>query len=332
MKGKTIVLLVALVILLVVFGSFLLRKSASPEKTENLRIGVFADSISALVYVGQEKGFFQSRGLNLTITNYQAGAYAINDLLADKVDVATATGFVLALQGFKRPDLRAVGTISSSDTLELVARRDRGVMKPEDLKGKLIGVSKGTVNEFFLSAFLSLNNILPGEVRTVDLKPADVVTALTEGKIDAASSFPPFTDTMKKNLGRNAVSWFTQSGQDYYLLLITRDDLIKSRPRAIGGLLKGALDAEDFLKKHESEAQAIVERTVGLDRASVASTWSKTRFRVRLDQALLTLMEDYARWAIQNKLVEGKKVPNYLNYLYLDGLMKLRPRAVGVVH
>ena len=144
-------------------------------------------------------------------------------------------------------------------------------------------------------------------MRTIDLKPADVVTALTEGKIDAASCFPPFSDTMKKNLGRNAVSWLTQGGQDYYFLLITRDDLIKARPRAIDRLLKGALDAEDFLRKHESEAQAIVERSLGLDHASVASTWAKTRFRVRLDQALLTLMEDDARWAIQNRLVEAQK-------------------------
>ena len=80
----------------------------------------------------------------------------MNDLLADKVDVATATGFVLALQGFKRSDLRAIGTISSSDNVEVVARRDRGIKNPEDLRGKRIGVSKGTVNEFFLTAFLSL--------------------------------------------------------------------------------------------------------------------------------------------------------------------------------
>ena len=86
------------------------------------------------------------------------------------------------------------------------------------------------------------------------------------------------------------------------------------------------------MKKHESEAQAIVERTLGLDRASVASTWSKTHFRVGLDQALLTLMEDEGRWAIRTKLVEAQKVPNYLPFLYLEELGRLRPDAVGVVH
>jgi ABC-type nitrate/sulfonate/bicarbonate transport system substrate-binding protein len=182
-----------------------------------------------------------------------------------------------------------------------------------------------------LSTFLSLNGILPGEVRTVDLKPSDFEKALSGGKIDAAVCFPPW-DALKRKLAQDGVSWPIQGGQGYYLVVIVKDELIKTRPRAIEGLLKAALDAEEFLRKHESEAQAIVERMLGLDHASVVNTWAKTRFRVGLDQALLTLMEDEARWTIQNKLVEAKKVPNYLPLLYLEGLGKLRPDAVGVVH
>jgi NitT/TauT family transport system substrate-binding protein len=327
--ARSILLAGLLTLIVLPFSSC--TKPAVPEKAEQLRIGVFPDSISALVYIAQDQGFFKRHGLDVSFERFQTGAFAVNGLISDKVNVATASGFVLALQGFKSPDLRAVAAISSTDVLELVARRDRGIAKPKDLRGKLIGVTKATIAEFFLSTFLSFNGILPGEVRTVDLKPSDFVKALTEGRIDAAVCFPPW-DTVKRNLAQNGVSWPIQGGQDYYLLLISRDELVKNRPRVVEGLLKGTLDAEDFLRKHESEARAIVERTLGLDRASVASTWTKTRFRVRLDQGLLILMEDYARWAIQNRLVEAKKVPNYLPFLSLVELEKLRPDAVGVVH
>jgi NitT/TauT family transport system substrate-binding protein len=332
MKRRGIVFLAAVgAIVLSALSMTSCTKPAVPEKTEKLRIGVFPDTISALIYIAQEQGFFKRHGLDVSFGEFQTGAFAVNGLISNKVDVATASEFVLALQGFKSPDLRAVAAISSSDIVEVVARRDRGIAKPKDLRGKLIGVTKTTISEFFLNTFLSFNGILPGEVRTVDLKPSDFVKALTEGKIDAAVCFPPW-DTVKRNLAQNGVSWPIQGGQDYYLLLITREELIKTRPRAIEGLLKGALDAEDFLKKHESEALAIVERKLGLSHVSVASTWSKTHFRISLDQALLTLMEDEARWTIQNRLVEAKKVPNYLNFLSLEGLEKLRPDAVGVVH
>ncbi len=319
-------------IILVGLSLFSCGRPASPEKTEKVRIGVFADSVCALVYVAQQQGFFKRHGLDLTVENYQAGAYAVSDLQARKVDVATAAGFVLALKGFKANDLRAISTISSSDNVEVVARRDRGIEKPEDLRGKQIGMTKGTIAEFFLSTFLSFRGILPSEIRTVDFKPSEIVTALSEGKIDAACGFPPFTDTMKKVLAGNGVFWPAQGGQDYYFLLITREELTKTRPRVVSGLLEGVLEAEAFLRKHEKEAQSIVERTLGLDHNTVLNTWAKTHFRVRLDQALLTLMEDESRWAIQNKLVEAKKVPNYLPFLYLEGLGRLRPDAIGVVH
>ena len=331
-KKGTVFLAAGAMIVLTVSVFFFITKPPVPEKAEKVKIAIFPDTISALIYVAQEQGFFKRHGLDVSLEDYQTGVLAVNGLTAGKADAATATEFVLAIQGFKRQDFRAIAAISFSDSMELVVRRDRGIKNPEDLKGKTVGVPKTTIAEFYLNAFLSLKGILPGELQTIDLKPADLVKALSEGKIDGAACFPPFSDAMKKNLAGNGVSWSIQGGQAYHLVVIVKDELIKTRPLAVTGLLKGVLDAEDFLRKHESEAQAIVERSLGLDHASVASTWAKTRFRVSLDQSLLTLMEDEARWAIQNRLVEAKKVPNYLNYLYLDGLMKLRPDAVGVVH
>jgi NitT/TauT family transport system substrate-binding protein len=307
-------------------------KPGRSEKAEPVRMGLRDSPVCALVYIAQHQNRFKRHGVDLLIENYQAGAYAINDLLSGKADVVTAAETVLAMQAFKNANLRVIASISSTNNTEIVARRDRGIAKPEDLRGKRIGIVKGNVTDFFLHAFLSFHGIHPGEIQTVDLKPAEIVTAIAGGKIDAACCFPPFLDTIKKTLGRNGVSWPAQGGQDYYVLLLTRADVIKERPLAVAGLLKGVLEAEDFLKKNEAEAQAIVERALGVDHGTVLDTWSKTRFAVRLDQALLTLLEDEGRWALRNRLVEGPKVPNYLPLLYLEGLDKLRPGAVSVVH
>jgi ABC-type nitrate/sulfonate/bicarbonate transport system substrate-binding protein len=321
-----------MIVLLTVFSFFSCTKPADRDKVEKVRLGVYADSICALIYIAQEQGFFKRYGLDVSIENYQAGVYAVSDLLADKVDVATATGFVLALRGFTRGDLRAIGSISSADTNEVIARRDRGIGKPGDLKGKRIGVSRGTANDFFLSTFLSFNDIRPGEVRIIDLKPAEMATALSEGKVDAVIIFPPSSDHIKKELAGKLVSWPAQGGQDYYFLMIALEELIKTRPRVVTGLLTGVLEAEAFLKQHEKEAQNLIMRELNLNRETVLNTWSRIHFRVGLDQSLLTLMEDEARWAIQNKLVDTGKIPNYLSLIYLDGLKEIKPEAVSVIH
>lgn len=332
MIKKKIGMILIVLILLGAASLLFLKKLNPPDKTERLRIGIFPDTICALIYIAQQQGMFKRYGLDVSLENYQAGAYAVNDLLGGKIDLGTASEFVLAIQSFKRPNLRTVGTISSLENIELIARKDRKIEKPEDLRGKTIGVSKGTAAEFFLSTFLSLNNVLPTEVRVVDLKPPELVMALSGGKIDAASSFSPFTDEMKKNLAHNAIAWPIQSGQDYYFLLITTEQLIQSRPRVISSLLKGALEAEVFLKKNEKEARSIVESALKLDHEGIMSTWSKTRFHVRLDQDLLTLMEDEARWAIANRYVDAAKIPNYFHSLSLEGLKKLKSEAVSVIH
>ena len=212
----------------------------------------------------------------------------------------------------------------------MIARKGRGIGKPEDLKGKIVGSSKNTATDFFLSTFLLSNNIHPGEVRTVDVKPADVLTALSEGKIDAAVSFSPFSGMIKKRLAGRILSWPAQGGRDFYYLLTTREELVESRPGAIDSFLRGLLETEAFLKNHEREAQDILKRTLNIDQEVVTSTWSKTRFRVRLDQELLTLMEDEGRWAIRNKLTNAEKIPDYSIFLYLEGLKKIKPEAVGV--
>ena len=51
---------------------------------------------------------------------------------------------------------------------------------------------------------------------------------------------------------------------------------------------------------------------------------------MRLDQDLLALMEAEARWAIKDKLVDSETIPDYSSFLYLEGLKKIKPEAVGV--
>jgi NitT/TauT family transport system substrate-binding protein len=42
----------------------------------------------------------------------------------------------------------------------------------------------------------------------------------------------------------------------------------------------------------------------------------------------LLSLEDGARWAIRNKFTDATKVPNYLDYIYVDALKEVNPSAV----
>jgi hypothetical protein len=42
-------------------------------------------------------------------------------------------------------------------------------------------------------------------------------------------------------------------------------------------------------------------------------------------------MEDEARWMIKNKLTSEKKVPDFINYIYVDRLKAVKPEAVNII-
>ena len=55
------------------------------------------------------------------------------------------------------------------------------------------------------------------------------------------------------------------------------------------------------------------------------------RYELTLDQGLLLAMEDQARWMMGNKLTYQTKVPNYLDYIDAEALLKVDPKAVSMM-
>lgn len=63
----------------------------------------------------------------------------------------------------------------------------------------------------------------------------------------------------------------------------------------------------------------------------MAAVWDKNQFSLSLDQSLILAMEDEARWMIKNNLTNEKNVPNFLDYIYEDGLKAVKPEAENVI-
>ncbi len=318
---------VAIVLLLILSVSAVRHACAEP-----VRIGAYRGVISAVIYVADAQGFFKKRGVDVAIKDYGTGVMALDDLIVDKADIATCAEFVFVLQSFRQPSLRIPAAIWTGANHDLIVRTDHGIGTPQNLKGKRIAVMRGSSIEFFLHHYLVLNGIPVSSVKVVNLGPAETVKALREGTIDAALSYPPYTDEMAKLPGHKVARWPAQGGQDYYIVLAAKDEFLKQQPKRIEQVLAALTDADGFIARYPGQAQAILRQRLGVDAASVLAVWSHARLEVQLTQDMLVLMEREAKWAIRNRMTEKKEVPNYLNYFYFDALDKVKPEAVSVVH
>ena len=198
---------------------------------EKVRLGVYLGEFSALIYIAQHQNFFRDHGLDVSLKERETGVLTTNDLFSGSVDIAMGGEFVFVPLSFQRNDFKIIGAIATTNSLEVIARKDRGIKQPSDLKGKRIGVSRGTQAEFLLGTFLTFNRILSKDIKIADLKPSDLVEAIVNGDIDAAINFQPFAHLIRRRLGSNGLAWPGQSGQDYYLLIIAAKDLSVPIPR-----------------------------------------------------------------------------------------------------
>jgi len=294
-------------------------------------LAAYAGDTGSLVYIAEEQGYFTQNGLEVTIKDYEAGKLACDALLAGEVDICTATESVFVSNSFNNPDLRTFGTIALAQITELVARKDRGISKVKDIKNKKIGVTRKSAGEYFLGSFLTFNSLSFDDVTIVDLAPSEIVDAIVAGEIDAGLTWDPNIYNIKEKLGYNVISWPGQSGQDFYFLLISKENWIKNNPKTTERFLKALLQAEQYLKDNPDKAKEFIRNKFGLAKDYIEYGWLKHNFIIKLPQALILAMEDQARWRIENELTDAKQIPNYLDYIYLEALEAVKPEAVTII-
>ena len=129
----------------------------------------------------------------------------------------------------------------------------------------------------------------------------------------------------------NALVWPGQSGQDFYFILITKEGWLKEHLPAAQRFMQAVVQAEEYVRENNKQASQVLADRFQLNPQDIQSFWPDHKFVVVLPQALILTMEDEARWRIKQELVSATKVPNYLDFIYLDALEAVKPEAVTII-
>jgi len=319
--------------IIVVLGSSIGGCQKQPEKytgpVKKITVAAAEYDTGALIYVAEDQRFFEENGLDVTINGYASGKACADALINGEADIATSAGFVFVSNSFDYTDLRVFGTVATKQIKELVTRKDRGITAINDLVGKKIAVKEKSGAEFQLGVFLVLNGISQEDVELVYLKPSEMLDAILNEDVDAVFVWDPYLYDIKKELGKDVVSWF--GAEDFYFVLLTKEDWIKNNPAAAERFMKSMVEAEDYVKDNSEEAKEFVRNRFDYESDYIDYSWPKQEFTVILEQAMLITLEDQARWRIANNLTDKTEVPNYLDYIYMDALEEVKPEAIGII-
>jgi NitT/TauT family transport system substrate-binding protein len=307
------------------------QKQAAPP--ESITIAYSTATSDILSHIAFANNFYLAEGLEAIPQPHDFGKLALQSVLNGKANIATVADTPIMFAVMEGRPVAIIARIQSSEKNEaIVARKDRGIVKPRDLKGKKIGVTRGTTSDFFLYAFLLDQNIERKQVKVVHLTPAQMPAALKAGKVDAVSTWNPTLFQLQKEWNAKASLFYGEHLYAESFCIVATQEYVKKNPEAIKKLLRALIKAEKFAREYPEDSRRLVADFIKADKASLDELWEIFDFRITLTQGLLLSLEDQTRWAIRHGLTARRDMPNYLDYIYFDGLKAVKPEAVRIIH
>lgn len=268
-----------------------------------VRIGTQAQT-SWLLYTAQKLKFFEEAGLDPTFIKLTAGAQTIAAMASGNIDIGTPgiTAFVAGLaQGVK---WTAIGLDTAlANAHGFVAHKDSAIRTLEDLKGKTVGVTRGSTSYYGLFASLKTKGIGKDEVKLLLLGPAEQVGAMANGDVDAVAVWEPWIQRQIQDNGAYLIGMEADYGVHSGCAVYAQSNTFaKENPEAIKRFLKGLLLAYEHIKKEGPK--------VAIEAVADAMRVSNKIASIMYDEAP---MPEIVRWAdpiYQYSIVPGSPFHN----------------------
>jgi sulfonate transport system substrate-binding protein len=300
--------------------------------SEKVTIALATLPETALAQIAQAKGYFLKEGLDVTPHLHFFGKLALAEVLEGKADFATVAETPVMFAIMEGKGISIIAAIqSSTKNHAIVARKDKGILTPRDLKGRKIGTTIGITADYFTDAFLAMYGISRSEVEVVNLNPEDHEEALARGRVDAVSTFYPYLRRALSRQGENGIAFYEKDIYTETFNVVATKEFIRQNTGKVRKMLRALVKAEGFARDHQAEAQEIVADFSHINIDIVRNVWGDNEFGVSLAQALVLALEDESQWAIKKGLTSAREVPNYLHYIYFDGLKAVKPEAMRIL-
>ena len=306
-----IILIIAVVLILINPPSL-----SHQNELEPLIIGAEFSQVNTLLFVAQNLSYFSANGLNVTIQPYVSGAAALESMVNGDINIGASSEFTVVNRILGTSNLSIIGAVDRFQQINLAARKDRGIQNVTDLVNKNVGLTFGTSAEFFFGRFLELNGLNRSQVRIVNLQPTHMVEGLTNGTVDAVVTWQPFLYQIRNQMANDIVEWPAQSGQQVYSVLSAKSSWLNAHNKTVSKLLSAIAQAENYLQSNPSDGKNIIMNKLNYTTDYLNSVWSDHKFTLSLDQTLVLIMEDEARWLIANNLSNATTTPDFKNYLF----------------
>src|SRR5262250_1377047 len=235
---------------LLVLGLLICCGTAVAQTKMTIATGV--DPVFSAYYVAQQEGLFKKHGLDVRINTGPSGSAMVSFLINGQIE--SAFGSEIAGVANHNLDPNVVVVAQATRLVRWIAVVGRNVNTLDQLKGKKVGIARGSGGEVFWLAMLDKLKLNPADYTVVNVEAPEMVAALERGNIDAYAVWEPWV-TRGLAAVRNTKVLRTQEGileQGVYIYM--NRGWIQKNPAAAESFVKVLIEATDLINKDRKRA------------------------------------------------------------------------------
>lgn len=246
--------------------------AAADNGQTTLQVGIIPSPDSAVLYLGQDEGFFSEYGIDLEFNAAQGGAAIVPPVVSGQWQLGFSN-VVSIMQAVENGQPLVIIAPSGSTWGEkdkginkLYVMGDSGITSADQLEGKDVAVNTlGNLLQTEAEVSIDAAGGDVSKVKFVEMPPPNAVAALVGGKVDAAMCNEPFCMQMAD---QGAVllddSSYTIAPDEAVATAawFTTQDQIDANPELFANLQKALAESHSYAMDHPDEARAKMTEVV----------------------------------------------------------------------
>ncbi|SDY53068.1 NitT/TauT family transport system substrate-binding protein [Micromonospora pattaloongensis] len=246
---------------------------ASSGGVTAVKVGVIPIVDVAPIYLGKEKGFFATRGINLTMESGQGGAAIVPGVVSGQFQFGFSNVTSLMVAQSKGVPIKAVanGVASTGKTGAdfggVVVKANSPIKNAKDLAGKKVAVNtQKNIGDTTVRESVRKAGGDPSGITFVEMPFAQMPAAVDKGQVDAAWVVEPSL-SVAKDAGARVVAWnYVDAAPDLTVAVyFTSTKLAQENPDMVKKFSEAMAESLSYANAHPDEVRAVLKTYTDID-------------------------------------------------------------------
>jgi len=327
---KSLLIVLAIITSLIISGCSSSAKESEGDEASTVRMAVDTAAGGSLQFRAAEKqGYFKNYGVEAQLSNFAMGIDTVNAVLTEQADTGIAADYAL-LNSLAKGDLVVVATLTRGS--EKTAKETQLLVKGDintasDLKGKKLGVAKGTVYEYVWAKYLEANQINQKDISYVPYStPDEAIVGMKKGDIDAVWIGGALTDKLKTIEGVKQFDDLRGAGVTIDSYLLAKRSFVEQSPGVVENALKALSEGVEYVDVHKEETAQLAFEQLKIPAEDALKDLERTNYVLGFTKEDARHLEDMKTWLEEKGILQDSY--ELKDKLHLEPLKKEFPETV----